>query len=303
MTVRHFLTLMDLDRDELTALIRRGMEVKQAMQAGQVYQPLQSRTLAMIFDKSSTRTRISFEVAMTQFGGNAIFLSPGSTQLGRGEPVEDTARVMSRMVDAVVIRTSSHSMVETFATHSEIPVINGLTDRFHPCQLLADVQTYAELRGDIDGRRVAWVGDGNNMCHSWINAARQFQFELSIATPHEYRPDAQLVDMAGDAVTLGDDPEVAVRDADIVVTDTWASMGQETEKERRSQAFGRFRVNQRLMEQAKSDALFMHCLPAYRDHEVTAEVIDGPQSAVWAQAENRLHAQKALLEFLLLPQR
>jgi ornithine carbamoyltransferase len=303
MTVRHFLTLMDLGRDELHALIYRGIEIKQAMQAGQVYQPLQNRTLAMIFDKSSTRTRISFEVAMTQFGGSAIFLSPGSTQLGRGEPVEDTARVMSRMVDAVVIRTSSHSMVETFAAHSEIPVINGLTDSFHPCQLLADVQTYLELRGDINGRRVAWVGDGNNMCHSWINAARQFQFELAIATPHQYRPDATRMDMAGDVVTLSDDPEVAVRDADIVVTDTWASMGQESEKERRSEAFRRFRVTQRLMQQAKSDALFMHCLPAYRDHEVTAEVIDGPQSVVWAQAENRLHAQKALLELLLLAQR
>lgn len=303
MTVRHFLTLMDIGRDELHTLIHRGIEIKQAMQAGQVYEPLQSRTLAMIFDKSSTRTRISFEVAMTQFGGNAIFLSPGSTQLGRGEPVEDTARVISRMVDAVVIRTSSHSMVETFAAHSEIPVINGLTDSFHPCQLLADVQTYVELRGDINGRRVAWVGDGNNMCHSWINAARQFQFELSIATPHQYRPDATLMDMAGDVVTLNDDPDVAVRDADIVVTDTWASMGQENEKERRSEVFRRFRVNQRLMQQAKSDALFMHCLPAYRDHEVAAEVIDGPQSVVWAQAENRLHAQKALLEFLLLPQR
>lgn len=303
MTVRHFLTLMDLGRDELRDLVHRGIGVKQAMQAGDVYQPLQSRTLAMIFDKSSTRTRISFDVAMTQFGGNAIFLSPGSTQLGRGEPVEDTARVMSRMVDAVVIRTSSHSMVETFAAHSKIPVINGLTDRFHPCQLLADVQTYVELRGDIYGRRVAWVGDGNNMCHSWINAARQFQFELSIATPHQYRPDAALVDMAADVVTLTDDPEAAVRDADVVVTDTWASMGQESEMEHRSAAFRPFRVDQRLMRQAKPDALFMHCLPAYRDHEVAAEVIDGPQSVVWAQAENRLHAQKALLEFLLLPRR
>lgn len=301
MTVRHFLSLMDLGRDELRALIHRSIEIKQATQAGQVYQPLQSRTLAMIFDKSSTRTRISFAVAMTQFGGAAIFLSPGSTQLGRGEPIEDTARVMSRMVDAVVIRTSSHSMVETFAAHSEIPVINGLTDRFHPCQLLADIQTFVELRGDVDGRRVAWVGDGNNMCHSWINAARQFQFELAIATPQHYRPDATLVNMAGDVVTLTGDPEVAVRDADIVVTDTWASMGQESEKERRSAAFRPFRVDQRLMQKAKSDALFMHCLPAYRDDEVTAEVIDGPQSAVWAQAENRLHAQKALLEFLLLP--
>ncbi len=300
MTVRHFLTLLDLSGDELRTLIRRGIEIKQAMKSGQAYQPLQSRTLAMIFDKSSTRTRISFEVAMTQFGGNAIFLSPGSTQLGRGEPIEDTARVMSSMVDGVVIRTSSHAMVETFAAHSEIPVINGLTDRFHPCQLLADVQTVVELRGDIKGSRVAWVGDGNNMCHSWINAARQFQFELSIATPHQYRPDATVVDMAGDVVALTDDPEVAVRDVDIVVTDTWASMGQESEKERRTADFSPFRVDRRLMQKAKRDALFMHCLPAYRNHEVTAEVIDGPQSVVWAQAENRLHAQKALLEFLLL---
>ncbi len=303
MTVRHFLSLLDLGADELRALIHRGVEIKQAMRAGQAYHPLSNRTLAMIFDKSSTRTRISFEVAMTQFGGNAIFLSPGSTQLGRGEPIEDTARVMSGMVDAVVIRTSSHSMVETFAAHAQIPVINGLTDRFHPCQLLADVQTYFELRGDIRGRRVAWVGDGNNVCHSWINAARRFDFVLTVATPNGYRPDASLVDTAGDAVTLTDDPLTAAQDADIVVTDTWASMGQESEKERRSAVFEPYRVDAQLMRRAASDAVFMHCLPAYRGHEVTADVIDGPQSVVWAQAENRLHAQKALLEFLLVAQK
>ena len=303
MTVQHFLTLMDLNPNDLRTIIDRAIEIKKVLQAGQVYRPLQSRTLALLFDKSSTRTRLSFEVAMTQFGGSAIFLAPGSTQLGRGEPIEDTARVMSRLVDAVVIRTASHSMVEKFAEHAHIPVINGLTDLFHPCQLLADIQTYIELRGEIKGRRIAWVGDGNNMCHSWINAARQFQFHLGIATPPQYRPRPEIVDKATEVVELFDDPSMAVRDADIVVTDTWASMGQENEKDQRTVAFRDFRVDSRLMKMASSDALFMHCLPAYRDHEVTAEVIDGPQSVVWDQAENRLHAQKALLEFLFLPRR
>ncbi len=299
MTVRHFLSLMDLSPDELRCLIRRAIEIKQGLKVGEVRQPLVNRTLAMIFDKSSTRTRLSFEVAMTQFGGNAVFLSPGSTQLGRGEPVEDTARVMSRMVDGVVIRTSSHAMVETFARYAEVPVINGLTDAFHPCQLLADVQTYHEMRGDIQGCRVAWIGDGNNMCHSWINAARQFRFSLTISTPAEFRPREDLLTAAREFIVLNDDPAIAAEDSDVVVTDTWASMGQEQDKARRLEAFEAFRVDRRIMEKAKPDAVFMHCLPAYRGHEVTAEVIDGPQSLVWEQAENRLHAQKALLEFLL----
>lgn len=290
---------MDLSPEELDGLIRRAVVLKQEHLAGRVSEPLRNKTLAMIFDKSSTRTRVSFEAAMTQFGGNAIFLSPGSTQLGRGEPIEDTARVLSRMVDAVVIRTASHAMVETFARHSRVPVINGLTDSYHPCQLLADIETYHELRGEIAGRCVGWIGDGNNMCHSWMNAARQFGFELRIATPPEYRPDQALMEQTRAHVSWTQDPRVAATDADIVVTDTWASMGQEDEKEKRVRAFAGFRVDDSIMALARPDAVFMHCLPAYRGYEVSAEVLDGPRSVVWEQAENRLHAQKALLEFLL----
>jgi ornithine carbamoyltransferase len=290
---------MDLEREELDVLVSRAIELKAENKQGLLYEPLRNKSLAMIFDKSSTRTRISFEVAMTQFGGNALFLSPGSTQLGRGEPIEDTARVMSRMVDAVVIRTSSHQMVEKFAEHAGISVINGLTDSFHPCQLLADIQTYRELRGDIRDRRAAWVGDGNNMCHSWMNAAHQFGFHLSVATPAGYGPNPALLREREGVVDAGSDAAAAVEGADIVVTDTWASMGQEDEEKERQRAFAGFRVDSSLMALANRDAVFMHCLPAYRGREVTAEVLEGPQSVVWEQAENRLHAQKALLEFLL----
>ncbi len=298
MVTRHFLTLMDLTRAELKALIQRAIVLKTEFKSGQSYEPLRNKTLAMLFDKSSTRTRLSFEAAVTQFGGNAAFLEPGSTQLGRGEAIADTARVMSRFVDAVVIRTSSHEMVENFAEHSSVPVINGLTDAFHPCQLLADIQTYQERHGDIAGRRVAWIGDGNNVCHSWINAARQFEFDLVIATPSAYQPNTELLSSVPQA-QWSTDARAAVRNADIVVTDTWASMGQEAEKAQREQVFAPYRVDSALMELAKPEAVFMHCLPAYRGDEVTGEVLDGPQSIVWDQAENRLHAQKALLEFLL----
>ena len=300
MSARHFLTLRDLEPTELERLIVRAIELKKEFKSGSRYEPLRNRTLAMIFDKSSTRTRLSFEVAMTQFGGNAVYLSPGTTQLGRGELVEDTARVMSRMVDAVVIRTVSHEMVSTFAAHSDIPVINGLTDHFHPCQLLADVQTYVEHRGSMRGRRVAWIGDGNNVCNSWINAAWAFGFDLGIAAPADYRPGAGIMQSAGDAVTWSEDPAVVARGADLVVTDTWASMGQEDEKEGRVRAFEGYRVDQGIMDLAAPDALFMHCLPAYRGYEVSAQVLEGPQSVIWDQAENRLHAQKALLEFLVV---
>ncbi len=298
MVTRHFLTLMDLTRAELKALIQRAIVLKTEFKSGQSYEPLRNKTLAMLFDKSSTRTRLSFEAAVTQFGGNAAFLEPGSTQLGRGEAIADTARVMSRFVDAVVIRTSSHEMVENFAEHSSVPVINGLTDAFHPCQLLADIQTYQERHGDIAGRRVAWIGDGNNVCHSWINAARQFEFDLVIVTPSAYQPNTELLSSVPQA-QWSTDARAAVRNADIVVTDTWASMGQEAEKAQREQVFAPYRVDSALMELAKPEAVFMHCLPAYRGDEVTGEVLDGPQSIVWDQAENRLHAQKALLEFLL----
>jgi ornithine carbamoyltransferase len=255
--------------------------------------------LGMVFEKSSTRTRVSFEAGMAQFGGHAIFLSPRDTQLGRGEPIEDTARVLSRMVDIIMIRTYEHEKLETFAAHSQVPVINALTDMYHPCQLLADVQTYVEHRGDIAGKTVAWIGDGNNMCHSYINAARQFGFKLNIACPEGYEPDAELVAAAGDAVRVMRDAGEAAAGADMVTTDVWASMGQEEEQAIREKAFAAYEVTDAVMAHANSDAIFMHCLPAHRGEEVSASVIDGQQSVVWDQAENRLHAQKALMEFLM----
>ena len=303
MKPRHFLTLMDLSPAELKGLIRRASELKGLRQRGERVASLTGKTMAMIFEKSSTRTRVSFEAGMAQLGGSSLFLSPRDTHLGRGEPVEDTARVMSRMVDVIVIRANSHAMVERFAEHSRVPVINALTDLYHPCQLLADIQTYVEARGAIDGRRVAWIGDGNNVCHSWMNAARQFGFKMVIAVPKGYEPDAQLLKACATQVTLTHDPKEAARGADIVVTDTWASMGQESEKTERLKAFAGYTVNPALMQLASKEAVFMHCLPAYRGVEVAAEVIDGPQSVVWDEAENRMHAQKALLEFLLNPNR
>ncbi|HSH41748.1 MAG TPA: ornithine carbamoyltransferase [Arenicellales bacterium] len=298
MSTRHFLTLRDLQPDELEKLVQRAIELKNG--SGPAHsERLRNRTLAMIFDKSSTRTRLSFEAAMTHFGGNAVYLAPGTTQLGRGELVEDTARVMSRIVDAVVIRTDSHAMVETFAAYSRVPVINGLTDDYHPCQLLADMQTWIEHRGPVRGRRAAWIGDGNNMCNSWINAAWAFGFELRIATPSGYRPDAAVMERAGDRVSWTEDPGEAADSADVVATDTWASMGQEDEKEGRIRDFAGYQVDRTVMARAAPDALFMHCLPAYRGYEVSEDVLEGEQSVVWDQSENRLHAQKALLEFLL----
>ncbi len=296
---RHFLSLLDFSPKELRMLVERAITLKAILRRREPHEYLRGRSLALIFEKSSTRTRVSFEAGITQLGGNSMFLAPAELQLGRGEPLEDTARVVSRMVDAIVIRTHEHAKLEAFAAHSQVPVINALTDRFHPCQLLADIQTYFELRGDIRGHSVAWVGDGNNVCHSWINAARQFDFTLRVATPKGYEPDADIVAAAGQAVKMSHNPQETVAGADLVVTDTWASMGQEAEKETRTQAFSGFRVDTALMGGAHPDALFMHCLPAYRGLEVASDVIDGPQSAVWDEAENRLHAQKALLEFLL----
>lgn len=301
MTPRHFLTLTDLSAAELRSLLRRAIELKQVHYRGVIHEPLKNKVLGMIFEKSSTRTRVSFEAAMTQFGGAAIFLSPRDTQLGRGEPVEDTARVLSRMVDAIMIRTFEHDTLQRFAACSRVPVINALTDKFHPCQLLADLQTFFELRGDIKGRTVAWIGDGNNMCHSYINAARLCEFHLRIATPPGYGPDSELVDAAAGFAALVEGPLEAAADADLVVTDVWASMGQEHDSRNRIKVFSPYQVDATVMARAKADALFMHCLPAHRGEEVTGEVIDGPQSAVWDEAENRLHAQKALLEFLLGP--
>jgi ornithine carbamoyltransferase len=297
--MRHFLTLKDLTSKELSTLIDRAIELKAMHQRGDIYEPLKNKVLGMIFEKSSTRTRVSFKSAMIQFGGGSIFLSPNDTQLGRGEPIEDSARVISSMVDVVMIRTFAHSKVETFAKYSSVPVINALTDEYHPCQLLADMQTYREHRGAIAGKKVVWIGDGNNMCHSYINAAQQFGFDLNIATPVGYEPDESIVDAVDAKVTLFTDPVAAAEGADLVVTDVWASMGQEEEQRKRELAFADFQVDERIMQVAAEGALFMHCLPAHRGEEVSASVIDGPQSVVWDEAENRLHAQKALLEFLM----
>lgn len=299
MTLRHFLTLNDLSGNELRALIQRAIELKALQKAGKIYEPLKNKVLGMVFEKSSTRTRVSFEAGMAQFGGHAIFLSPHDTQLGRGEPIEDSARVLSRMVDIIMIRTYEHEKIEVFAAHSRVPVINALTDQLHPCQLLADMQTYHEHRGDISGKKIAWIGDGNNMCHSYINAARQFDFQLQIASPNSYLPDAALLASASQHARLVASPQDAAHNADLVVTDVWASMGQEEEQQTREQAFADYQVTAELMALANDDALFMHCLPAHRGEEVATEVIDGSQSVVWDEAENRLHSQKALLEFLL----
>ncbi len=296
---RHFLTLLDLSRKELYQLIRRATQLKESWNNGEIYEPLKNRTLGMIFEKSSTRTRVSFEAGMAQFGGHAIFLSPRDTQLGRGEPIDDSARVLSRMVDCVMIRTFEQDDLERFARFSRVPVINGLTDMYHPLQLLADMQTWFEHRGDIAGRTVLWVGDGNNMCHSYINAARQFDFRLRIACPVGYEPSAEVLAPAADRCEIVRDVMQAASGADLIVTDVWASMGQEGEQDQRAQLFAGYQVNDRLMAQASPDALFMHCLPAHRGEEVTASVIDHANSVVWDEAENRMHSQKALLEFLL----
>ena len=299
MTVRHFLSLLDLSAEELHSLILRGIELKALRKEGQAVQSLEGKNLAMIFDKSSTRTRVSFEVGMSLLGGHAIFLSPRDTQLGRGEPLPDAARVISRMVDGIMIRTFDHGMVETFARYSDKPVINGLTDLLHPCQLLADMQTYFEHRGNISGKTVVWIGDGNNMCHSYINASIRYDFRLNIACPEGYDPNPDILARAGDRIRIVRDPLQAATAANLVVTDVWASMGQEEEQKRREKDFAGYQVNGEVMAQAAADALFMHCLPAHRDEEVTTDVLEGPQSVVWDEAENRLYAQNALLEFLL----
>ena len=297
--MKHFLTLLDIPGDDLNRLVQRACELKKMQHEGEIFEPLKNKVMAMIFDKSSTRTRVSFETAMQQFGGHAIFLSPRDTQLGRGEPVADSARVLSSMVDVIMIRTFSHDMVETFAANSKVPVINALTDLYHPCQLLADMQAYNENRGSIQGKTVTWIGDGNNMCHSYINAARQYDFKLNIATPRGYEPDASIVKAAGDRIMLTTSPEAACENSDLIATDVWASMGQEEEQKLREKAFAGFQVTSKLMQLANKDAVFTHCLPAHRGEEVAAEVIDGKQTIVWDAAENRLHSQKALLEYLL----
>jgi ornithine carbamoyltransferase len=280
-------------------MLQRAIELKAMHRDGQIYEPLKNKVLAMIFEKSSTRTRVSFETGMAHFGGHALFLSPRDTQLGRGEPIEDSARVLSSMADCIMVRTFEHEKAECLANYSSVPVINGLTDDVHPCQLLADMQTYIEHRGDIKGRTVAWVGDGNNMCHSYMHAAKLLDFKLNIACPEAYSPNQKFIDETADHVGLISDPMKACEQVDLIVTDVWTSMGQEEENEQRKEAFKPYQVNTELMNVARPDALFMHCLPAHRGEEVSADVIDGSKSVVWDEAENRLHAQKALLEFLL----
>ena len=300
---RHFLTLLDFSPAELQQLLQRAIEMKKERQAGTDQRAFPGAVLAMIFAKSSTRTRVSFEAGMAQLGGHAMFLSPHDTQLGRGEPVEDSARVISSMVDIVMIRTFGHDIVERFASHSSVPVINALTDDYHPCQLLADMQTWIEHRGSIAGKSVCWVGDGNNMCQSYINAARQFDFELRIACPPGFEPDRALLEANSDRVRVMHKPAQAAAGADLLVTDVWASMGQESEQQERAALFTPYIVDGELMSHANSDALYMHCLPAHRGEEISAELMDAPDTVIWDEAENRLHAQKALMETLLLANR
>ncbi|MBK8186161.1 MAG: ornithine carbamoyltransferase [Cellvibrio sp.] len=296
---RHFLTLNDVNKTELNAIIQRAIELKALLRAGKAPELLKDKVLAMIFEKNSTRTRVSFESGVAKLGGQAIFLSTKDSQLGRGEPIEDAARCIASMVDMVMIRTYAHTTVQRFAEYSRVPVINGLTDEYHPCQLLADIQTYVEHRGSLAGKTVAWVGDGNNMCNTYIQAAELCDFEIRIATPKGFEPEDIYVTPYKKRVKISNDPKKAVASADLVVTDTWASMGQEDEKKQREKIFSGYQVTKELMSLAKPDALFMHCLPAYRGKEVSADVLDTPDSVVWEEAENRMHAQNALMEFLL----
>ena len=296
---RHFLTLMDLSADEIRLLIDRAIELKAQWRAGNPQRSMEGKVLAMIFTKASTRTRVSFEAGMAQLGGSALFLSGQDTQLGRGEPIEDTAKVISSMVDMVMIRTFAHADVETFAQHSRVPVINGLTDDYHPCQILADLQTFFEVRGDIQGKTVCWLGDGNNVCHSWMNAARQLDFEVVVACPEGYDPDPTLLGACSQWVRIERDPTRAVQDADLLVTDVWASMGQEAEQNQRAANLAPYQLNRPLLDLAAPDALYMHCLPAHRGEEISAELMDAPDTVIWQEAENRLHAQKALMELLI----
>ena len=296
---RHFLTLNDLSRDELLAVLKRASELKTLQRSGIAHSTLPGKVMAMIFAKSSTRTRVSFEAGMTQLGGSAMFLSPNDTQMGRGEPISDTARVISSMVDIVMIRTFAHADVELFAEHSSVPVINALTDDYHPCQLLADMQTWIEHRGDVRGKTVCWLGDGNNMCQSYINAAKILGFHLRIGCPEGFEPSTELLSQAEGFASIEHDPARASEGAHLLVTDVWASMGQEEEARMREQALSAYQLNQSLLDLADSEAIYLHCLPAHRGEEITADLMDNPTSVIWDEAENRLHAQKALVEFLL----
>jgi ornithine carbamoyltransferase len=300
MVPKHFLQLKDFSRDELDYLFARTRWIKDRFKRYEIYQPLRDRTLAMVFEKASTRTRVSFEAGMNQLGGIAINLNRGDTQLSRGEPIEDVARVISRMVDVVMIRTFEQPIIERFAAHSRVPVINGLTNEYHPCQILADLYTFIEHRGSIQGKTVAWIGDSNNVCNTWLQAAAVFDFAVRVSTPPGYEVDPGGPDARGNRHYQSfSDPVEACVGAHLVTTDVWTSMGFEAENDQRRQAFARWKVDAAMMSRAQPDALFMHCLPAHRGEEVAAEVLDGPQSVVWDEAENRLHAQKALLEYLV----
>ena len=301
MSIKHFLQFKDLSRAELEHIFERTRIIKQRFKAYQLYHPLADRTLVMIFEKSSTRTRLSFEAGMQQLGGNAIYLNTRDSQLGRGEPVEDAAQVISRMSDLVMIRTFEQEIIERFAANSRVPVINGLTNEYHPCQILADIYTYIEQRGSIKGKTIAWIGDSNNVCNTWLQAAEVFDFNVHVSTPPGYEVEPERAGLFGENnYEEFADPMDAARDADLVTTDVWISMGFERENDARRKAFADWIVDKEMMSVAKPDALFMHCLPAHRGEEVDAAVIDGPQSAVWDEAENRLHVQKALMEYLLL---
>ncbi|AKX46516.1 ornithine carbamoyltransferase [Thiopseudomonas alkaliphila] len=301
MSPRHFLTLQDCTPAELEHLIQRGIQLKQLRQQGIACEPLKGRVLGMIFEKSSTRTRVSFEAGMFQLGGSALFLSPRDTQLGRGEPLADSAIVMSSMLDAIMIRTFAHSTLTEFAAHSSAPIINGLSDDHHPCQLLADMQAYRELRGCIKDKTVVWIGDGNNMCSSYIEAAVQYGFNLVVSCPEGFEPDAELMRWAGSRAQIIRDPKQAVQGAHVISTDVWASMGQEAEAQARIKQFAGYQVTRELLDLADPQVLFLHCLPAHRGEEISHDLLEDPRSGVWTQAENRLHAQKALLEFLIKP--
>ena len=310
-SIRHYLQFKDLDAGEYAWLFQRAASIKRKFKAYEKHHPLADRTLAMIFEKASTRTRVSFEAGMYQLGGSVVHLTTGDSQLGRAEPIEDSARVISRMVDLVMIRTFGQDKLETFARHSRVPVINGLTNEFHPCQILADLFTFLEHRGlnaagepDLEllrGKVVAWVGDGNNMANTWLQAAELLGFKVHVSTPSGYEIDQNTAGLrSGDSYRVFSDPMDACRNADLVTTDVWTSMGFEAENEERRTAFADWRVDADMMRVAKPNALFMHCLPAHRGEEVDADVIDGPQSVVWDEAENRMHVQKALMEYLLL---
>ena len=297
--IKNFINFDDLSFKDLQGIIDQAISLKKLHKSGQINDSLKNKSLAMIFDKSSTRTRVSFEAGMTQLGGQSLFLSEKDIQLGRGEPITDSAIVISSMVDAVMLRLSSHEDIIEFSKHSSKPVINALSDESHPCQILADLMTFQEIKGPIKNKKIAWIGDGCNVCQTYMQAAGIFDFELSIATPQGYEPTEIFIDKYKKNINFFSDPLAACKDADIVVTDVWTSMGQESEKKQRESAFAGFQVDQNMMNQAKKDAVFMHCLPAYREKEVSSEVIDGSQSVVWSEAENRLHVQKSLLLYLI----